>query len=546
LPFFARNPQSGVTLTIYDKIQKTVKHTLIFSLGSIVNSAFGVLLVPLYTRKLKINEYGVLSLLTITLTLISIVLKFGLNHAFFRHYYDTEDLAHRRRIVGSTLIFLLVSSALFTGLLYGLAPQISALVFKDDIPRDGLLRLIFFIGFFEVINTIPDSILRAKFHSARYSVLNIISFVVQIAIISYLVLFVEASAKSVLTGRLISAAVETAIFYIAVRRELSLSFSFAELKEMLSFGTPLIFGTIASTLFIMIDRFFLEHYARKGPSEVGVYSMANNLTGVVTMLATMPFAQVWTVMRFKVMNEEGAEEYYSRVLTYILFVSMFLALGVAAVGGDGLLIYALRGYYPVATILPMLALSVVFDSASRVLNVGITLRKRTLYGPLTTIVALGFNIALNFALIPRYGSLGATVATFISYLLFCALRYWVSNLFFKVQYEWHRVFMILGVGTLMVAVFYMMDYLRGDAPQILTLLLSLAVKTLLALAFPLLLYAMRFYDDREVKRIGELWKQLVTEIRKRRRREAWLIGLLGVGGIILLGFLLVAARNAHG
>jgi O-antigen/teichoic acid export membrane protein len=225
---------------------------------------------------------------------------------------------------------------------------------------------------------------------------------------------------------------------------------------------------------------------------------------------------------------------------------MVLALGVAAVGGDGLLIYALRGYYPVATILPMLALSVVLDSASRVLNVGITLRKRTFYGPVITMIALGFNIALNFALIPRYGSLGATIATFFSYLLFCGLRYWVSNLFFKVRYEWNRVFTILGVGTLMVATFYIMDYLRGSSPQTLTLLLSLAMKTLLALSFPFLLYAIGFYDDRELHRIGEIWKQLSAEIKKRKRREAWLIGLLGVGGIILLGFLLVAARNAHG
>jgi O-antigen/teichoic acid export membrane protein len=504
------------------------------------------LLVPLYSRKLTIGEFGVLSLLTVTLTLTSIVLKFGLNHAFFRHYYDTEDEAHRRRIVGSTLIFLLISSALFSVLLYGLAPQLSALIFKSGPPREGLLRLVFFIVFFEVINTIPDSILRANFHSARYSILNIISFAIQIALIAYLVIFVDASVQNVLLGRLLGVAFETAIFYFAVRRDLSLSFSFAELKGMLTFGMPFIFGTIASTLFIMVDRFFLEHYAKKGSGEVGVYSMANSLTGVVTTLATMPFSQVWTVMRFKVMNEDGAEEYYSRVLTYILFVSMFLALGVAAVGGDGLLIYALKGYYPVATILPMLALSVVLDSASRVLNIGITLRKRTIYGPILTFAALGINVALNFALIPRYGSLGATIATFFSYIFFCALRYWVSNLFFKVRYEWGRVFTILGIGTLMVAIYYVMDYLRGEAPQTITLLLSLGVKTLLALSFPLLLWALGFYHDRELNRVREWWQQLASEIKKRRRREAWLLGLLGVGGIILLGFLLVAARNAHG
>jgi len=97
----------------------------------------------------------------------------------------------------------------------------------------------------------------------------------------------------------------------------------------LAFGTPLIFNQIAMTLFMMIDRFFLEGYGKA--RDVGVYAIANTLVGVVSVLATVPFSQVWTVMRFSVMNEEGADEYYSRVLTYITFVSMFLSLGVAAV-----------------------------------------------------------------------------------------------------------------------------------------------------------------------------------------------------------------------
>lgn len=497
---------------------------------------------PLYTRQLKASEYGILALLTITLTLAATVLKFGLNHAFFRHYYDTEDPAHRRRIVGSTLIFLLLSATLLTALLYVLAPQISALVFRGDASLARLFRLIFFIGFFEVIGVIPDSILRAEFHSARYSALNVVSFLIQISLISYLIIFVDSTVENVLIGRLISAAISAAMFFVAVRRELSLSFSLIELRAMLSFGTPFVLGTTASTLFMMSDRFFLEHYSTR--PEVGVYAMASSLVGAVTALVTMPFAQVWTVMRFKVMNEEGAEEYYSKVLTYIVYASMFFALTVAAVAGDGLLLYALKSYYPVATIMPMLALSAVLDSASRVLNVGITLRKRTIYGPLLTLVALGFNVALNFLLIPPYGSLGAAVATLLSYLLFCALRYAVSNLFFRVRYEWGRVFAVLGVGSLILGSFHLIDYLRGTSPPRATLFLCMLVKLALALAFPLFLLALRFYDRRELNRLAEIRKKVFAEIKRRRLRVAWLLGLLGMVSIILVGVLVVLARRS--
>jgi O-antigen/teichoic acid export membrane protein len=520
----AASGQTGVTATLYGKIKKTVKHTLIFGIGSVVNSAFGVVLVPIYARHLKANEFGVLSLLTITMTLVTIVLKFGLNHAFFRHYYETEDAAHRRRIVGSTLIFLLCSAMLFTALLYLLAPQVSNIVFAGE-SRERLLRLIFLISFFEIITLIPESILRARFKSALFSTLNIVSFAVQLILIAYLVIFVDASVENVLIGRLGGVAFEALIFYIAVRRELSFTFSAAELRSMLAFGVPLIFGQISFTLFMMIDRFFLDRYTTD--REVGVYAMASTLVSVVSVLATVPFSQVWTVMRFSVMKEEGAEEYYARVLTYILFISMFLALGVAAVAGDGLQLKGLKSYWPAATIIPLLAVSAVLDSASRVLNIGITLKKRTIYAPLVITAALAVNIALNFLLIPRYGAMGATVSTLISYIVFCALRYWASNRFFKVRYEWGRVFTILAVGALMIVAFYITDYLRGDLSQFafddpvrqFRLYVSLAVKTLLAISFPLTLLAVGFYDEKERRRIAEVLRKAVQYVRRTERGE---------------------------
>jgi O-antigen/teichoic acid export membrane protein len=492
----------------------------------VVNSAFGLVLVPVYTRYLRAGEFGILSLLTITLTLITIVLKFGLNQAFFRHYHDTDDPAHRRRIVGSTLLFLLISAAVSTALLYLIAPQLSEAIFTGDKSRTDLLRLIAFISFFEVIALVPDSILRANFKSARYSLLNILAFVFQLSVICYLVIVKQASVEQVLIGRLIGAAFEAAIFFLVVRRELSLSFSFAELREMLGFGTPLIFNQIAMTLFMMIDRFFLERYGsgERGARDVGVYAIANTLVSVVAVLATVPFSQVWTVMRFSVMNEEGAEEYYSRVLTYITFVSMFLALGVAAVAGDGLLRFARNDYWGAADIIPLLALAAVLDSASRVLNIGITLRKRTIFAPLVIAAALAINVALNFGLIPRYGSFGATVATLISYAVFCGLRYWASNLFFKVHYEWGRVAKMMVTGAALFATFYAIDHLRGDLdafsyddPHRRNLLyLSVLIKTLLALSFPLLLLAERFYDERERRRLAAIWRRFAVALKEGR------------------------------
>jgi O-antigen/teichoic acid export membrane protein len=504
-----------------------------------------VLLIPVYTRNLRAGEFGVLSLLTLTLTLVTIVLTFGLNHAFFRHYYETEDATHRRRIVGSTLIFLFISSSLLTALLCLFAPQVSAAVFSGDAGRADLLRLVFLISFFETITIVPDSILRASFKSARYSALSITAFVFQLVLISYLVIAVDSSVYNVLIGRLAGVIFEAILVFIMVRRELSLSFSAPELRGMLAFGAPLIFGQISFTLFMMIDRFFLERYA-KSKAELGAYALANTLVSVVTVLVTVPFSQVWTVMRFSVMNEEGAEEYYSRVLTYIVFVSMFLAVGVAAVAGDAVLLYALKSYWTAPTIIPLLALSAVLDSASRVLNIGITLNKRTIYAPLVIVIALAVNIALNFLLIPRYEGMGATISTLISYIVFCALRYWASNMFFKVRYEWSRIFTIAGVGSMFIVLFYLIDFVRGDGLSAASLYLSLLIKALLAVSFPIVLFALRFYDERELRRLGEMWQKFSFALKHRRVKESWMIIVVSAGALVLIGYLMMMVAGHRG
>jgi peptidoglycan biosynthesis protein MviN/MurJ (putative lipid II flippase) len=181
-----------------------------------------------------------------------------------------------------------------------------------------------------------------------------------------------------------------------------------------------------------------------------------------------------------------------------------------------------------------------------VLNIGITLKKRTIYAPVVISVALAVNIALNFLLIPRYQAMGATISTLISYIVFCALRYWASNMFFKVRYEWGRVFTLLGVGTALIAAFYISDHLRGETLNRTTLFLSLVIKALLALSFPLLLFALRFYDERERRRIAEIWSKVPVIFRRRRFNEGVMILIVSVGAILLVSCLMIMAASHPG
>jgi O-antigen/teichoic acid export membrane protein len=193
---------------------------------------------------------------------------------------------------------------------------------------------------------------------------------------------------------------------------------------------------------------------------------------------------------------------------------------VAAVAGDGLLLFALKGYWSAPLIIPLLAMAAVMDCASRVLNIGTTLKKRTIFAPVVIFAALIVNVGLNFLLIPRYGILGATASTLISYVVFCALRFWSSNMFVKIRYEWGRVFTIAAIGAALVGVFYVIDSVRGPSPGWKRVLLSIAIKVSLALSFPLLLFGLGFFDERERRKISELWQRLPSVPGRGRVSES--------------------------
>ena len=82
----------------------------------------------------------------------------------------------------------------------------------------------------------------------------------------------------------------------------------------------MIFNALATKVLINADRFFINHYV--DAREVGLYELANKFAAVLPILITNPFSLIWPAMRFQVMKDEDADEYYSLVLTYLSFLSL--------------------------------------------------------------------------------------------------------------------------------------------------------------------------------------------------------------------------------
>ena len=96
--------------------------------------------------------------------------------------------------------------------------------------------------------------------------------------------------------------------------------------------------------------------------------------------------------------------------------------------------------------IPTLTFATVFTALCTFLGSVYFASKKTMGSMLTALAGAVLNVALNFLLIPSFGAMGASVATFASYFAVCLLRLVTGRRLIPFKGEWGR----LAVNTLLM------------------------------------------------------------------------------------------------
>jgi O-antigen/teichoic acid export membrane protein len=126
-----------------------------------------------------------------------------------------------------------------------------------------------------------------------------------------------------------------------------------------------------------------------------------------------------------------------------------------------------------------------------VIAIGVGRARRTQFNWVVTGAAAVVNVALNFALIPTYGMMGAAIATVAAYTTMAVGMAWWSQKIYPVPYQWRRVATAALAGVALAAAGKELDVGLGGA-------------AVLAFAYPLALTFLGFTSAEERRRISRL------------------------------------------
>ncbi len=201
---------------------------------------------------------------------------------------------------------------------------------------------------------------------------------------------------------------------------------FALWKMILRESWPLALNAVFITIFLRIDVVMLSKMA--GDSAVGFYSAAVNLSEAFNIIPSAFMISLFPLMSqyFKT-SKEALEKSYELSFKYMMSIIIPIAVGTSILTEPIILsIYGVN-FLPSASVLGFLIWAAVFTFAGIVhYNLLISANQQKLAFSLTSTSAI-LNVILNIILIPRYGFIGAGIATLISYAWGFPLAYFLSQ-----------------------------------------------------------------------------------------------------------------------
>jgi O-antigen/teichoic acid export membrane protein len=469
---------------MFERLKELVRHSAVYGFGSIVARVLGVLLLPLYTRYLTPGDFGLIETLVALSAVLTALVAQAMKSAFFRFYFDSED--ERRRLLVVRTAFWYVFAASTATLVAGivLSQPISWVLFGTT-SHDGLV-IAAFVGLWAAMNYEQmTSLFRVEQRPGPYVTATLANVAITIAATVLLVVVFEQGPLGVLVGNFTGTLIVYASLLTYNRRALGLQFDRTLYRAMNRFGLPLVPSAVALWLTNFSDRFFLVKLSDL--HEVGLYSIGVRLASAIVLLLTA-FRLAWPAFAYSIEDDREAGRTYSFVLTYVVYVCCWLALGLGLLAPWLLKLITTKPFYPAQNVVAPLAFGVAAFGAYVVVQIGTGRARQTRTNWLVTGLAAAVDVVLNLALIPPYGRMGAAIATVSAYTVLFVAMAWRAQSVFPVPYQWRRV------ATLAVAAvgLTVLGKLIGG---------PLALALGLTVAYPLVLALLGFYLPAERRRL---------------------------------------------
>jgi O-antigen/teichoic acid export membrane protein len=473
------------------------KHSIIFALGNFANQIVSFLLLPVYTRFLTPNDYGIKELIGLTTDIIGILLAMTIASAIQRFYFEYDNDKDRNEVISSAVILIGGSGLIAVACLF-FAANTMARYILDNPGLGHFFQIAFVSMLFQAVNGVGLDYLRANQRSKTFVGFSFGKLAVGISLNIYFVCFLKIGVLGILLSTLITAFLVFLVLIVPLLNRIGIRFSLDKICEMARFGFPLALSQIGAFAVHLSDRFFVKAYW--SVADAGLYSLGYRFGTLPGTFISVPFNQIWQPRRLEMYKSENSEQVFGRIFTYYLLLLVFCGLGVSVLTRDVLKVMADRAFWGADRIVPIIVVA-------NIISMGLLIEKKTKHIALINGSNGLFVLILNYFLIKSYGVYGAAFATLIAFIYKIALTYYFSSKYYSIHFEFIRIAKIFVIGCIL--------YLISRLTVIETVYLNILKDLAILCFYPVLLFVFKFLSANEQKELEDILKRRFIVLKKR-------------------------------
>lgn len=393
------------------------KNTFYYLLAGTLPYVLSFFTLPIYTRYLTTEDYGILSLLLaftgIIKPIISLQLFAVLSKDFFLHRSNDKELSSIFSTNFWATILLVFVFSFFILLTFLFFPQVLWAGNKIS-PKAFCLAISSMM--FMVVADVPLTFLQSAGRGKTILISSVTNTLVTILLTLILLVTFKMKVEGVLFAQLLGSVALLTSYLVFCRSYICFVFSLLSFKRACHFGIPLIPHALGGYLFMYSDRLILEKYVSLGA--IGLYSLSDKLASTLKFLINSANNALIPHFMDKATKDfpKAVEEFQRITIRWGIGISLiYVALSLFSY--DLLLLLTTPDFLGAFIFIPLLAGSYIFRGLYCFSSYPLFFYEKTKYIPIITVSSGVSNIALNLLLDPYWGVWGAVCATFFSFLM---------------------------------------------------------------------------------------------------------------------------------
>lgn len=392
-----------------NRLSGSDRAAILFSICTVLQKSVPFLLMPLLTRMLNTEEYGLYSVYTSWAAILTIPATLNLHLGTFNNGMEKYRKQRRNYMVSIIALSTVISVALFvcwTALYYGLHCEII------DLPVQYVILI-----FFQIVCAEGFLCWSAK---ARYerSFKNLILLTALCTVFSILLpvvaMLLNCSLFVVIFAmQLPNMVIGLGCYLISLlRNQLKIDRSFW--KKALALSIPLLPHYIAGTILAQIDRVMIQKYC--GMEYVALYSVTYNLSIAINLLIASFNAAIVPEI-YEGLRTGSCGGVIKQLKRYMVFFSVGI-VGIMLIMPEVISIIAPAEYADSIKAVPPIVLSCLFIFLyTAFANVEFYYEAKYFISVASVIAAVS-NVILNAICIPQFGYYAAAYTTAICYMVY--------------------------------------------------------------------------------------------------------------------------------